>query len=277
LDQHGSSLPLAERMKAYEARETARTFLPMAPIVARIDGRAFHTFTRGMRRPYDPDMVEAMVRTTKMLVAMTHARIGYAQSDEINLVWLAERFDQSIFFDGRVFKMTSVLAGLATAAFTRAILDIGDEFATYADHMPHFDARVFQVPTREEAANVFLWRNLDATRNALNMAASCYYSERELYGKNSGDKHEMLHAKGVNFNDCPERFKRGVWVRRVVVERPFTEDELARIPERHRPAPDAVVARSEVREFSVPPFARVANRVAVVFDGADPVPVAEGA
>jgi tRNA(His) 5'-end guanylyltransferase len=110
-----------DRMKDYEARETGRRFLPMLPVYARIDGRCFSAFTRGMDRPFDSRMVEAMIETTKYLVGKTHARIGYTQSDEISLCWLAERSDQSIFFDHKISKMTSVLAAYATAAFIRAL------------------------------------------------------------------------------------------------------------------------------------------------------------
>jgi tRNA(His) 5'-end guanylyltransferase len=260
---------LGDRMKAYEARETSRRFMPLCPVVARIDGRSFSAFTRGMIRPYDVRMIQAMIETTKALVAETSARIGYTQSDEINLVWLAERYDSGIFFDGRVFKITSALASYATAAFTRAVLSI-EGFERYAERLPHFDARVWQVPNEAEAANVFLWRNLDATKNALSMAASHYYSDKQLFRKNGSDKHEMLFEAGVNFDTYPEAFKRGTFVRRVNVERTMTLEELARIPEKHRPEPGAIVMRTEVREVPMPPFSRVANRTDVVFRGAEP-------
>jgi hypothetical protein len=115
---------LGDRMKFYEARESDRRFLPMVPVYARIDGRNFSAFTRWMKRPYDTGMTEAMIRTAGDLVEETHARIGYTQSDEISLVWLSERSDQSIFFDHRIAKMTSVLAALATAAFTANLFEI---------------------------------------------------------------------------------------------------------------------------------------------------------
>src|SRR3569832_1982692 len=93
-----------DRMKAYEAVETARKLDPLLPIYARIDGRAFSTFTRGMERPFDLRMTGAMVETTKHLVHATHARIGYVQSDEISLVWLAEGPNSDTLFSGKVQK-----------------------------------------------------------------------------------------------------------------------------------------------------------------------------
>ena len=254
-------------MKAYEAREADRRFLPMAPVYARIDGRNFSAFTRGMERPYDIAMTEAMIRTTEALVEETHARIGYTQSDEISLVWLAERSDSSIFFDHRVAKMTSVLASYATASF---MIALQSEMPDRINKMPHFDCRAFQVPTRSEAANVFLWREQDATKNAVSMAARSVYSHNALDHKSGPEMQEMLFAKGINFNDYPAFFKRGTFVRREPVWREFTADELHAIPEAHRPAPDAKVQRSEIRRLDMPRFGSVTNREAVIFDGADP-------
>lgn len=261
---------LGDRMKGLEAHETSRRFLPLLPIYARIDGRGFSGFTRGMRRPYDERMTVAMTETTKALVEATHARIGYTQSDEISLVWQAETDQGSVFFDGKVQKMCSVLAGLATAAFTRAVLASEPDFVAYAERLPHFDCRVFQLPSRTEAANMLLWRNLDATKNAISMAARHHYPHKALHEKNGAEMQEMLFAKGINFNDYPAFFKRGIWVRRTAVERTLAPEELARIPERHRPDPNTLVMRTEMRAFDLPKFSRVLNREAVVFERAEP-------
>jgi len=266
---------LGDRMKAYEARETERRFLPMVPVYARIDGRNFSAFTRGMGRPYDLVMTELMLLTTEALVAETHARIGYTQSDEISLCWLAARSDSSIFFDHKISKMTSVLASYATAAFMQALACQSVEYACRADLLPHFDCRVFQLPSRRETANVFLWREQDATKNAVSMAARSVYSHRELDHKSGPEMQEMLFAKGINFNDYPAFFKRGTFVRRETVERLLSEAELARIPECHRPAVGQLVARSVTRRLDMPKFGGVTNREAVIFDGADPI-VTEG-
>lgn len=257
---------LGDRMKDYERRETSRAFLPMLPIYARIDGRCFSSFTRGMERPFDPAMVSAMVATTRRLIEETQARIGYTQSDEISLVWLADEPKSEMFFGGKAQKMASVLASLATAAFTRAVLD--GPLAEYAARLPHFDARVFQLPTRTEAANAFLWREMDATKNAISMAARHYYSAKALHGKTGPEMQEMLFAKGVNFNDYPAFFKRGTFLRRVTGCRELTDDERERIPAEHRPNVGQKVIRSWVSELDMPRFTSVANREAVIFDGA---------
>lgn len=257
---------LGDRMKAYEAHDSGRRFLPMLPVYARIDGRCFSSFTRGMERPYDQRMINAVVQTTKMLVGETHARIGYTQSDEISLVWHAESYDSAIFFDGKILKMTSVLASLATAFFTASLPDC--DLSDYAKRMPHFDCRVMQFPSRIEATNMMLWRELDATKNAVSMAARAVYSHKALDHKNGAEMQEMLFAKGINFIDYPAQFKRGTWVRRRVVRRDLSAEELARIPEKHRPL--GQVERGEVAAVEMPRFGSVVNRVAVVFDGAEP-------
>lgn len=256
---------LGDRMKAYEAHESERRFLPMLPVYARIDGRNFSAFTRGMERPFDRRMTEAMLLTAEALVEETHARIGYTQSDEISLVWLAERADSSIFFDHRVAKMTSVLASYATIAFARALVSLN--MAAWLTRAPHFDCRVFQLPNRTEAANVFLWREQDATKNAISMAARAHYSHKALDHKSGPEMQEMLFAKGINFNDYPAFFKRGTFVRRETVWREFAAEELERIPEKHRPEPGQRIQRSVMVRLDMPRFGSVANREAVVFDG----------
>ena len=249
-------------MKAYEAATDER-LPPHRPIYARIDGRSFSRFTRGMRRPFDADMSSVMVETTKALVGHTHARIGYTQSDEISLVWLADNAASQTFFDGRVQKLCSVLSGYATAAFTRALL--ASDLRDYADRLPHFDCRVVSLPTTTEAANMFLWRALDARKNAVSMAARAHFSAKELHGKRQGDMRAMLAAVGVEFEDYPAFFKQGTFVQRVAVERRLSASELESIPERHRPAPDALVTRSEVRAMDMPPLWEVSEREALIF------------
>ena len=250
------------RMKSYEAVETARKLDPMLPIYARIDGRSFSVFTRGMDRPFDARMTAAMVETTKYLVNKTNARIGYTQSDEISLVWLADNPESDVIFSGKLQKMVSVLASMAAAKFAIVIP------AEYADRLPHFDCRVFQLPSKDEAANAFLWRAMDARKNAISMVAQANFSHKELFGKDQKAMLAMLADAGVDFETFPASFRRGSFIRRDVVERMLTDDELARIPEKHHPT--GAVTRTDMKVVDVPPFNKVMNRVAVIFDGADP-------
>jgi tRNA(His) guanylyltransferase len=247
---------LGDRMKGYERHETGRRFLPMLPVYARIDGRGFSKFTKGMNRPFDQGMTEAMIETTMYLVRETHALIGYVQSDEISLVWKAPDYTGSIFFDGKITKMTSVLAAMATAGFGRAIRG----WEPYEDRYPAFDARVLQLPLDYEAANMFLWRAIDCRKNAVSMATRAHYSAKQMHGQSSRAMLEMLSNKGVDFSAYPVAFREGTFVRRVLHELPHPFDNEKE-----------TVIRAKVEVIPMPPFQRVANRTEVIIGGADPI------
>jgi tRNA(His) 5'-end guanylyltransferase len=259
-----------DRMKLYEKEWAGRKFLPLLPVCARLDGKCFSTFTKGLDRPYDKGLSDLMIDCTLHLVEETNARMGYTQSDEISLVWFSDDIKSQIFFDAKIQKMTSVLSSMLTAYFNRhlqwACPSKINDFAL-------FDCRVWQVPNKVEAANTFLWREMDATKNSISMAASHYYSHKKLMNKNGDEKQEMLFQKGVNWNDYPSAFKRGTFVQRKKVCRPFTKVELCRLPSNHdaRKNPDLIIERSEVKALEVPPFGKVTNRSEVIFDGADPI------
>lgn len=236
---------LGDRMKAYEALAATR-LMSKLPTLARVDGRCFRKFTKGFKKPYDVQMVHAMTATMLQLIRDTHALLGFAYSDEITLVWYYPEPQSQMLFDGKVQKLTSVIAGLATAAFIRDIWAQGEHTARI-NLMPHFDCRIWQVPNLQEAANVFLWRQDDAVRNSITSAAQTLYSHKELNGKSGADKQEMLFAKGVNWNDYPAFFKRGQFVFPETVERCLTEEERLRIPEAHRPSADERFLRTEMK------------------------------
>lgn len=264
-----------DRLKTYEGIEANRTLIPLLPVMARLDGRAFHTFCRGLRKPYDPRMTRLMAEVTAYLVDETNALAGYCQSDEISLVWLSTDPKSQILFNGRVQKLVSILAALATAKFNQLL---PKHLPEKAGVMPVFDCRVWNVPNKMEAANTFLWREADATRNAVNAAGQANFSHKELQGKHPGQVQEMLWSqKGINFNDYPAEFKRGVWVRKVRVQKPFTAEEIEKLPQRHaaRTNPGLLVERWELQEIDMLPFGRVANRVEVLFDGVAPVGIVE--
>ena len=256
---------MGDRLKYFEGIEAGRVLIPHLPICVRVDGRAFHTFTRGMKRPYDEDMSNAMIETMKYLVEQTNACIGYVQSDEISLV-LSDINDP--LFNGRVQKLTSIIASAATAKFNEVI------HKTYPGKpLAMFDCRVWNVPNRTEAANTILWREFDATKNSISMAARAYYSDKQCLGKNSAEKQDMLMEMGINWNNYPVFFKRGTYARRVVIERKLTDEELQNLPEHHeaRQNPDLVVKRTEIQVIDMPVFSKVINREAVIFDSAVPV------
>lgn len=266
---------LGDRMKSHEAVETARRLdARESPVVARLDGRGFSKFTRGMDRPFDRRMMSCMQTATRHLVQNTGARIGYTQSDEITLVYSVDGDNplEEMMFAGKLQKLTSVLASMATAAFTNAVMKQDASFKTYAERLPHFDGRVFSVPSRDEAANAVLWRTLDAERNAISMTAFANFSHKSLHGVSQAGMLEMLAEKGVAFNEYPRAFRFGSFYRRQTIERPLTEAERVLMPEAHRPEPGTLVKRTEVQRLDdMRSFRDVTNRVGVIFDGEDPL------
>lgn len=263
---------LGDRMKFYENCAGAdQRFMPLLPVVARLDGKTFSTFTKSLKKPHDERLTNLMVATTTYLVTETNARIGYTQSDEITLIWHSESFDSEIFFDGRLFKMISILAAKCSVFFNTNLPKFLPEKAGV---MPVFDSRVWTVPNRMEAINALVWREQDATRNSIQSAGQANFSHNELHGVSCDQIQEMLfqHAN-INWNDYPVFFKRGTYVQRHTVARPFNAVELEKLPPKHaaRANPSLVVERREIRSLEMPPITKVINQEAVVFEGADPL------
>lgn len=227
---------LGNRMKEfYEDR--FRYKLPRrAYTIMRIDGKAFHTYTRGLERPFDDGLIEDMNLTTAFLCKnIMGAKMGYVQSDEISiLITDFDTQDTQSWFDYNVQKMTSIAASLATSEFNRLRL-IRETYVYMIDEMSkpykklelediqnlkmaNFDARVFQIPSRVEVENYFIWRQQDAVRNSISSVAQSLYSPKELHGKKTNDMQELIFQKGINWNDYDFRKKRGAVIGKVEVE-----------------------------------------------------------
>lgn len=214
---------LGDRMKEnYENR--AKTYLVRRmPVIVRLDGKAFHSFTKGFKRPYDEIFHNAMNDTLKYLCEHVQGcKFGYTQSDEITLVLTDyDTLTTDAWFGYAVQKMCSVAASMATLefnkAFEKAIENAVDISAVQCNWYlaalskgAMFDARCFNIP-EEEVTNCLIWRQQDATRNAIQMLGQCNFSHKELQGKSCNDIQDMLITqKGINFNDMPTAFKRGV-------------------------------------------------------------------
>lgn len=203
--------PLGERMKAsYEHR--ARHMLPRRTYtVVRLDGKAFHSYTRGLDRPFDARFVEDMHETAAWLAAqVSGCRLAYTESDEISLVLTDFASEKTqAWFDGNQQKIVSISASMATAKFNER----------RPGKLAFFDSRAFTIPDPVEVTNYLLWRQRDAYRNSVAMAAQAHFPHKQLHGKSSGEMQDMLwRVHGVNWNDYDPRFKRGslaVQVRRV--------------------------------------------------------------
>ena len=238
---------LGDRMKSYETPSTSRKAEKGFPLIARLDGRSFHTYTKGFNRPYDINLSSVMIGLTSALTDEFHADLGYTQSDEITLMWYVPTDSVRDYpFAGRFQKLESVLASFAGAWFNRksSILPVkGDKLAT-------FDCRAFTVPSKDEAINIFRWRQWDCTKNAVSMAAHTYYSAKFLHGKKRDEMIFLLKDEAhVDFHKYPEFFKSGTFVRKEDVERELTPQELDKIQPQYRPT--GPVLRSEMKTHHV--------------------------
>ena len=239
-----------DRMKMYEHSSTSRRAFKGQPLIARLDGKAFHTFTKGLKRPYDERLSTLMEKTMIYLVDQLQATVGYTQSDEIMLAWISSSAPTApdLPYGGRFQKIESLSAGMATAYFNKHL----NTFLPMKAHLlPVFDSRAFVVPNEAEAVNEFIWRQQDATKNAISMAAQSMFPHGELQNKNGAEMQEMMFTQHrVNFNDYPPFFKRGTFARRMkIVRHSLSAEELAKIPVEYHPT--APIIRSEVRTFDM--------------------------
>lgn len=212
---------LGDRMKRYE-NVSRFYFTNRSPVIIRIDGKAFHTFTRGFQKPFDPIMVKTMKQTMQYLCKnIENCVLGYTQSDEITLVLCDYKtIDTQPWFDNNILKITSVSASMATAAFNQFFREnvyakffnseaanpymLGDNYKTAL-----FDSRCFNIPI-DEVNNCLVWRQQDAIRNSIQSVAQSFFSHTELMGKNCNELIEMLnHCYSYDWYSLDTDLQRG--------------------------------------------------------------------
>lgn len=243
---------LGNRMKTFYEEIPKTKLMRRTPVICRMDGRSFHTFTRGFKRPFDDVLIKTMQETAKYLCEnIQGCQLAYTQSDEISLLLIDyQKFETSAWFDYEIQKMVSISASIATMAFNKFFskfmkkenIIFSDELLENGEYNPNyknkelinlwsihksgiekgamFDSRVFNIP-REEVCNYFYWRQLDASRNSIQMVGQANFSHKELQHKSCNDIQDMLMTqKGINWNDLPTYQKRGSCVVRnkVVLE-----------------------------------------------------------
>ena len=202
--------------------------------IIRLDGKSFHTYTRGLKKPFDKELFEDIdASIIAMLPEIQGAVFAYTQSDEISI--LLTDFatpNTDAWFDGNLQKMTSVSASIMTAHFNRIRMNRYLYENKNSEYNPHFemcfgprsaffDSRVFTIPDRVEVMNYFIWRNQDCSRNSVSMVAQANFSHKELQGKSTPDMHEMLHHLGVNWaTDYTDGEKNG----RLIVKETYVVD-----------------------------------------------------
>lgn len=219
---------LGDRMKSYE--NITRTYLPgRMPIIIRIDGKAFHTFTKGFKKPFDDILMRAMEETAVVLCRdIEGVKVAYTQSDEISLlITNNDTWETQPWFGNNLQKMASVAASIATLAFNRAFwyevnmvnndylnMEDTEQLKTYCRAVEKgatFDARVFVLPA-DEVCNYFIWRQQDAIRNSIQSMGQAHFSHKELMNKNCENIKQMLVEKNIKWESLPVSCQRGVCV-----------------------------------------------------------------
>lgn len=237
--------------------------------VVRVDGHCFSKFTKQFTKPYDMRIVDAMNAATMALVQEFHAIIGYTQSDEITIVLPKD----TEMFNRKCQKIATLAASTAAVAFYNWLVGTG-----YNGKLPAFDARVFGLPNRDEVANCLIWRERDAIKNSISNVAQQpkFYSAKQLVSKNSDQKIAMLAEKGYDFwKDTLLNYARGTYFKRIVTTRPYTPEEIEKLPPKHqaRTAPEGTIlcTRAKIKAMHYPLAAHIANLPDVIFDNAKPV------
>ena len=216
---------LGKRMKTFYEQIPKYKLMRRTPVIIRIDGKAFHTFTKGFQKPFDHVLMKSMQDTMKYLCENIQGCVlGYTQSDEISLLLIDyKRFNSSAWFDNEIQKICSISASMATLSFNKAFDKNSDEYCEpwnvkhdYIEALlsacakgAMFDSRCFNIP-KEEVTNYFYWRQQDATRNSIEMVGQAHFSHKELHKKTCHMIQDMLHEqKDINWNDFSVPEKRG--------------------------------------------------------------------
>lgn len=220
---------LGDRMKNFYENMYRLHLTRRTPVIIRLDGKAFHTFTRGLKKPYDMVFKKAMWDTTMYLCEnIQNARVAYVQSDEISFLLIDyNKFTTAAWFDNNIQKMCSVSASMATMAFNKFFAEESEDASHYPGYISEeefrkvyhskwnnamFDSRVFNVP-ESDVCNYFIWRQQDATRNSIESLGRVHFSQNELHKVNCNQiQDKLMTEKGVNWNDCPVFYKRGICV-----------------------------------------------------------------
>ena len=214
---------LGDRMKDYESCFDYK-FIRSLPMVVRLDGRAFHSWTRktGCTKPFDQQMIKLMADTTRFLCEnCSGCVLGYTQSDEISLLFLDDNSDSTTaWFDKRVQKLVSLTASMASYYF--------NAHNPYpVKHPAFFDSRAFVIP-KEDIRGYFIWRQNDASKNSLSMLAQSLYSHKELIGKRREELMDLCRQKGYNWNNLTTPEKRGTAVYKTAVKKSTEHGEVIR-------------------------------------------------
>lgn len=205
-------MKLSTRMKGYELSDT-HYLKRRTPVIIRLDGKAFHTFTKGFTKPFDDILIDTMMETTRRLCAgIQCCKLGYTQSDEISLLLVDyDNIDTEPWFNNRQNKIESLSASICSVCFNVILAEKIKDIPELKDKSftATFDSRAFNLP-KEEVCNYFIWRQQDCTRNSIQSLGQANFSHKQLQNKSCNQIQDMLFTeKGINWNHIATKYKRG--------------------------------------------------------------------
>lgn len=254
-----------DRMKSLEKAFTSQLIEPPAFLCVRIDGKGFSKFTKGFAKPFDDGLSEAMILTTERLVKETHASVGYTQSDEITLLYKPNVNGHEFLFGGKTSKLNSVLASMTAANFNYFI---GKTAPTqYADKgLAYFDCRSWAAPSDIEASNVLLWRTQDARKNSISSLCRWTAGHKAMESLNQEQMKELLlDTHGVSWEELPNKYKYGTYVKSVVYETYLSQDIVGKIPKHKLQDSSLLVKRSRIERIDIGYFGDLSLNERITF------------
>jgi len=255
--------------KWLEKNFSPEIMIPTLPVIIRLDGVGFSKWTKGLSKPFDEKLNQLMMETVKFLLEETNAVVVYTQSDEITLILYSSDRKSSIYNDGKKQKILSKLSSKCVNFFN----DRRKELLPNHDKIATFDCRIYQTPTLHDAAIQLLWRENDCTKNSISMLAQSLFSHNSLENLNGSQMQDkMILEKNINWNDLPIKYKRGTYIKRIKTSKPFTADEIYKLPPKHqaRKNTNLIIERSFIQAIEYPIFNKIENKVGVIFFDEEP-------
>ena len=222
-----------------------------------------------MVRPFDDNLINLMVDTTKFLVHETNAIIGYTQSDEITLILYSRNRNTLIYNDGKKQKILSKLTGKCVSFFNQKRRD----YFPYYNVIANFDSRIYQTPTLQDACAQLIWRENDATKNSISMLAQSVFPHKSLQNLNGNQlQDKLMLEKNINWSKLLTRYKRGTYVKRILTGLQFSSEEIENLPLHHnaRNNPELIVKQHIIKEVEYPKLTSINNLKDVIFQDAMP-------
>lgn len=253
-------MKLSEKIKAREGSFEERLD---NHILIRLDGKNFSKYTKDFEKPFDKRMIFSMQEVTRKLMQEFGAQTAYTQSDEISL-FLKKEEGKEHYLGGRLQKLCSLSAAYTSVVFTSYAWEEG-----LGAGFPIFDSRVWEVEDPKEVLDTFMWREMDSVKNSVSSLAQQYFSSKQLFKKNTGDKIRMLKNIDIHWDELPKAFKYGTYFIKTKVIRSFNNKELSKLPPKHEAHenPNLEVERNDIIQVNTGGYKNHKNFKSLILNG----------